>query len=50
MDLWKKSLLCLQVIVFALPLGADTSSSLTSEEALSLQLMREKEKLAHPVS
>ena len=36
-------------MVFALPVSADTISQLTAEEAASLQLMREEEKLAYDV-
>lgn len=42
-------LLCLPMMVFALPVSANTSSGLSSEEASSLQLMREEEKLAYDV-
>lgn len=36
-------------MVFALPVSADTTPELTSEEKSSLQLMREEEKLAYDV-
>ncbi len=42
-------LLCLPMMVFALPISANTSSGLSSEESASLQLMREEEKLAYDV-
>lgn len=42
-------ILCLPMMVFALPISANTSSELSSEESTSLQLMREEEKLAYDV-